>query len=174
MTHPLPDTRTVDERVAGLEGEVGHLSQQLTELSRTVAKGFERLASGSRTQWSPLIAAAGIVLVVGGAFFALVKADLARLEVQASTNALQAATLVRDLDAALQREMRDLDRVATTALKSQRELLQTEMEWIKEGMEHARTHQHISDEKISELEGTVREARSLISLVMGGKLTPSQ
>lgn len=164
------DTRTVDERVAGLEGEVGHLSNQLTELGRAVTKGFERLSSNSKTQWNPLIAAGAVALAVGGSFFALIKADLARLESQAASNALVASTLVRDVDAALQREMRDLDRVAATALKSQRELLQAEMGWIKDGLNTAESHTMKSEIRTAELEAQLRETHALVTLLMSGKV----
>lgn len=79
------DKRPIEERVAGLEGEMNHLSQQVSELARAMRQGFDSITNSTRTQWSPLIAAAAVVLTVGGAFFALVRDDIDRLERSIST-----------------------------------------------------------------------------------------
>ena len=165
--------KPVEERVAMLEGSVDHLSIQMTTMAKDMKHGFETLVRGAKPQWSPVIAFAAILLAVGGAFFAFIRVDLGRLESQAGSNAALQTDGTRALDVSLQREMRDLDRVAATALKAQRELLQTEMQWIKAGLKDTHEHSDDTGKTVREMSATLRENSAMIDLIVEGKLDPT-
>lgn len=204
------EKKNVEERVAGLEGSVAHISQSLVGMSkenRETSKALrdsmesmqtsfrdslesmqssfrdemDGLRDNSRTQPAPLIAAATLILVVGGSFFALITSSLSRIETQMADNAVRSTYETKELDRALQREMRDLDRISSTALSSlgehftqqlaaTRELHDSESRWIKDGL-HSGASWRASHAKQSasinaEQSATIRENRTLINILL--------
>ena len=124
----------IDERMASVEGDISHLSTQMTDLSKTMARGFEKLSNSSKTQWSPLVAFAALVVVLGNTYLSRLDRDIARVEAAgvASTNRC-IESLEKSVEV-LHREMKEKEGFAVSALMAAEAHFKVMMEGQKELM----------------------------------------
>ena len=129
------EDQSMNERMASVEGDITHLSQQMTDLGKSMSRGFEKLSNNSRTQWSPLVAFAALVVVLGNTYLSRLDRDIARVEAAgvASTNRC-IESLEKSVEV-LHREMKEKEGFAVSALMAAEAHFKAMMESQKELME---------------------------------------
>jgi len=171
MPRPGESTsRTLDERVAGIEGAFESTADRLDKIERTLERISEQLSLVRMPNVSTWIAAAGVAvavsalfvsvgLTVGGVVMAGFSREIGDMKVYFRERADSNTISVRDLDTALQREMRLLDDAMALQITELDKRLQHEMTLMLEGNQLDRRgailelKAEMLERKIRELEG---------------------
>jgi hypothetical protein len=165
-----PTSRTLDERVAGIEGAFESNASRLDKIDRTLERISEQLSAVRMPNVSTWIAAAGVAVAVsalfasvsftiGGVVMAGFSREIGDMKAYFRERADANTISVRDLDTALQREMRLLDDAMALQIEALDKRLQHEMVLMLESSRLDRRGEILElkaemlERKIRELEG---------------------
>lgn len=114
------EKRSMDERMASVEGDISHLSAQMSDLSKAMSRGFDKLSNSSKIQWSPVVAVVVAVVMLGGGlggvFLSQINQDLHRIEQAGTANSIRCIETLEKSVEILHREMQEKEGFAVSSL----------------------------------------------------------